>query len=140
MEYPGVFFVNQEAEVALLRRLDALERTVFGRTAPSEVEVQPLMPKVEAIAKAVTRAEGGRRELEELATQGSSRYILVAFAAVCRVHLKQHYRHPHGYRFTDLGMYKCSTSTAIVRDRTDRLRRGGPQPLLGQRTAAISDT
>ena len=84
MECLGVFLMNQEAEVALLRRLDALERMVFGRSAPSEVEVQPLMPKVEALTKAVARAEGGRRELEELATQGSSRYI--GFA-VCRVHL-----------------------------------------------------
>lgn len=62
---------DHEAEAALLRRLDALERLVFGRSAPSEVEVQPLMPKVEAIAKAVARAEGGRRDLEDLATQAS---------------------------------------------------------------------
>eukprot|EP00904_Undaria_pinnatifida_P005903 jgi/Undpi1/2442/HiC_scaffold_13.g05823.m1 len=62
---------DHEAEASLLRRLDALERLVFGRSAPAEVEVQPLVPKVEAISKAVTRAEGGRREFEELATQAS---------------------------------------------------------------------
>lgn len=72
IECPRCFLTNQEAEAALLRRLDALERLVFGRSAPSEVDVQPLMPKVEAIAKAVTRAEGGRRELEELAAQGAA--------------------------------------------------------------------
>ena len=73
MECIAVFYYpNQEAEASLLRRLDALERLVFGRSAPAEVEVQPLVPKVEAISKAVTRAEGGRRELEELATQGNA--------------------------------------------------------------------
>lgn len=57
----------------LLRRLDALERLVFGRshsaTAPTR-EVEPLAGKIEAISKAVARAEGGGRDLEDLSIKG----------------------------------------------------------------------
>lgn len=66
-------FIQQEAEAALLRRLDALERLVFGRLGPSERQVEPLAPKLEAIATSLTRAEGGNRDLSGLASQGNGR-------------------------------------------------------------------
>lgn len=71
-------FVFQEAEAVLLRRLDALERLVFGRscsaassgTASLGREVEPLVAKVNAISKSVARAEGGDRNLQDIAAQG----------------------------------------------------------------------
>lgn len=61
----------------LLRRLDALERLVFGRShsaagaAAARVrEVEPLAGKIEAISKTVARAEGGGRDLQDLAVKG----------------------------------------------------------------------
>lgn len=69
----------------LLRRLDSLERLVFGRshsaagTAAAPVrEVEPLAAKIEAISKTVARAEGGGRDLEELAAQG--KFVCVHYA------------------------------------------------------------
>lgn len=65
----------------LLRRLDALERLVFGRSYSAAAaapvrEVEPLAAKVEAISKFVARAEGGDRDLQDLAAQG-------VFVCVC---------------------------------------------------------
>eukprot|EP00752_Nemacystus_decipiens_P007075 g6340.t1 len=70
---------DQEDEgVILLRRLDALERLVFGRShsaAGAEAapvrEVEPLARKIEAVSKTVSRAEGGGRDLQDLALKAS---------------------------------------------------------------------
>eukprot|EP00752_Nemacystus_decipiens_P007076 g6340.t2 len=71
---------DQEDEgVILLRRLDALERLVFGRShsaAGAEAapvrEVEPLARKIEAVSKTVSRAEGGGRDLQDLALKARS--------------------------------------------------------------------
>lgn len=61
----------------LLRRLDALEQLVFGRSysaagaaATSVREVEPLAAKVAAISETIAKAEGGGRDLQDLAAQG----------------------------------------------------------------------
>lgn len=78
---PGTRFwaILQEPEdVLLLRRLDALERLVFGRSRPAAGaaagmirEVQPLTVKIEAISKAIARAEGGGQDFQDLARKGA---------------------------------------------------------------------
>eukprot|EP00903_Cladosiphon_okamuranus_P013511 g12583.t2 len=67
----------------LLSRLDALERLVFGRShsaagaaVASVREVEPLAAKIEAISKTVARAEGGGRDLQELAAKASNLGLL----------------------------------------------------------------
>ncbi|CAM9225357.1 unnamed protein product [Ectocarpus sp. 13 AM-2016] len=70
---------DHEAEGVLLRRLDALERLVFGRscsaassgTAGLGREVEPLAAKVKAICKSVAQAEGGDRNLQDIAAQAA---------------------------------------------------------------------
>lgn len=69
---------QEDAEIILLRRLDALEKLVFGRpcsmsattadAAPRTVD--PLAARVEAVSKKVSRADGGGRDMQDLATQG----------------------------------------------------------------------
>lgn len=62
--------LEQAAEAALLRRLEALERLVFGRTSPAERVVQELGAKLEVIEKSVCRAEGGNQDIKDLGVQG----------------------------------------------------------------------
>lgn len=47
-----------------------LERMVFGRTSPTNPDVQDLSTKVESIVKHVSRAEGGNRDLRDVAQLG----------------------------------------------------------------------
>lgn len=61
----------------LLRRLDVLERLVFGRSysaasaaAAPVREVEPIAGKIEGISKTLARAEGGGRDLQDLAVKG----------------------------------------------------------------------
>ncbi|CAM9236460.1 unnamed protein product, partial [Hapterophycus canaliculatus] len=73
----------QDAEVVLLRRLDALEQRVFGlsrsmsTSADATVrEADPLAARVKAVSEKVSRAEGGGRDLQELATQAARQGLL----------------------------------------------------------------
>lgn len=82
--------MSQDAEIVLLRRLDALEQLVFGRSrsmsaaadAPPR-KVESLASKVEAVSKSVSRAEGGGRDLQNLATEGEG--ILIPFLSQGKV-------------------------------------------------------
>ncbi|CAM9170522.1 unnamed protein product, partial [Ectocarpus fasciculatus] len=74
-----------EAEAVLLRRLDALERLVFGRSCSAASpgiaslgRVEPLAAKVNAISKSVARAEGGDRNLQDIAAQAARLGLLSA--------------------------------------------------------------
>lgn len=75
---------QEDEGVLLLRRLDALERLVFGRGAAATPgrEVEPLAGKVEALSKSVARAEGGGTDLRDLASQGVTQCEVVAGAAI----------------------------------------------------------
>ena len=65
----------QEAEMALVRRLEILERLVYGRSMSRFTDrregAEALGARVEAIAKDVAIAEGGdNRDIAKLAEQG----------------------------------------------------------------------
>ncbi|CAN0343696.1 unnamed protein product [Ectocarpus sp. 8 AP-2014] len=85
---------DHEAEAVLLRRLDALERLVFGRscsaassgTASLGREVEPLAAKVKAISKSVARAEGGDRNLQDIATQAARLGLLSPLPSAASTH------------------------------------------------------
>ncbi len=74
-------YAQEDEGLLLLRRLDALERLVFGRAAAAAPvrEAEPLAAKVEALSKSVARAEGGR-DLRDLAAQGVTQCEIVADA------------------------------------------------------------
>lgn len=54
-------------------RLETLEKMVFGHTKPAHQEVRDLHTKVNVITKEVNRADGGNRELRDVAKQGMKR-------------------------------------------------------------------
>ena len=71
----------------LLRRLEALERLVFGRDCPAAPgrKVEPLAPKLEALSKSVARAEGGGRDMQDLAAQGVMQRQMCVCSCWCKV-------------------------------------------------------
>ncbi|CAM9408854.1 unnamed protein product [Scytosiphon promiscuus] len=70
---------QEDAELSLLRRLDALEKLVFGRSCSTfgttaeavPRRMEPLTARVEAVSRRVSRTEGGSRDLQDLATQAA---------------------------------------------------------------------